>query len=272
MDNDPAAGWAAAHYALGKEQARLSSGPGLLEFERTKELLRRYLPTPPARIADVGAGTGAYSFWLHESLYRVAARDLAPLHIEQLRATAEARGALLDIEEADARDLDLADSSMDAVLLLGPLYHLRERSSRVRCLREAARVVRPGGVIVASAISRWSVLLNDVLRQRIGEGVPNFTAILDDAMETGMLEPLEPAGFTAFCARPNQLIDEANTAGLRALALLGVEGPGAYLPDLQERWNDAEARTAILDVARRLESVPEMLGVSPHLLLVASRP
>ena len=55
METDPAPAWAAAHYSEGLEESRLSSGPGLLEEARTRELLRRYLPAPPARIADIGA-------------------------------------------------------------------------------------------------------------------------------------------------------------------------------------------------------------------------
>ena len=52
---------------------------------------------------------------------------------------------MVHAEVGDARDLNLPDSSVDAVVLLGPLYHLRERAHRVQALREASRVVRPGG-------------------------------------------------------------------------------------------------------------------------------
>ena len=48
-------------------------------------------------------------------------------------------------------------------------------------------------------------------------------------------------------------------------------GAGAYLPDLEERWEVPTARDAVFDVARRCADVPEMLGVGPHLLLIASR-
>jgi SAM-dependent methyltransferase len=43
------------------------------------------------------------------------------------------------------RDLDLPDASVDAVLLLGPLYHLTDRAERVRALRQCARIVRTRG-------------------------------------------------------------------------------------------------------------------------------
>jgi ubiquinone/menaquinone biosynthesis C-methylase UbiE len=110
-----------AHYALGREAARLSEGLGVVEFERTSEIILRALPAPPAVVADVGGGPGRYALWLAELGHRVEHRDLAPGHVEQL---ASARPDAVTTRVGDARRLDLADSSVDAVLLLGPLYHL----------------------------------------------------------------------------------------------------------------------------------------------------
>ena len=67
----------------------------------------------------------------------------------------------------DARSLDLPDSSVDAVLLLGPMYHLRERADRIRTLREARRVVRDRGPIFIATISRWAARLDGVLQQPV---------------------------------------------------------------------------------------------------------
>src|SRR5207249_7365285 len=53
-----------AYYARFPEESRLGSGSSRLEFERTKEILTRVLPPPPARIVDVGGAVGAYSLWL----------------------------------------------------------------------------------------------------------------------------------------------------------------------------------------------------------------
>src|SRR5215203_6493770 len=128
----------------GYEQNRLQSGAGLLEFARTVEILQRHLPPSPARIADVGAGPGPYSIWLAQLGHQVVARDLLPAHVEQLRCGARDHGLLIEAEVGDARELSVADASVDAVLLLGPLYHLITSAARVQCLREAARVVRPG--------------------------------------------------------------------------------------------------------------------------------
>ena len=52
------------YYAEYPEHDRLRSPRGQLEFERTKRIVKRFLPSPPAIVADVGGGTGPYSFWL----------------------------------------------------------------------------------------------------------------------------------------------------------------------------------------------------------------
>src|SRR5258705_11702666 len=83
----------AAYYARGLERDRLASGPGALEFARTQALLERYLPAPPAEVADVGGGPGRYAVWLAERGYRVHLIDPVPLHVEQARAPANSRPA-----------------------------------------------------------------------------------------------------------------------------------------------------------------------------------
>src|SRR5690242_18224302 len=133
-----------AHYELGMERERLSDGRGDLEFTRTTEIVLRRLPAAPAVVADIGGGPGRYALWLASLGYQVEHRDLMPLHVEQLEADA-AGTAGIRTAVGDVRDLDLPDASVDAVLLLGPLYHLTDRAERVRALRECARIVRPGG-------------------------------------------------------------------------------------------------------------------------------
>ena len=271
MPADPAPAWALAHYSQGQEDERLASGPGLLEQQRTRELLGRYLPEPPARVADIGAGPGAYSLWLAERGYRVVARDLVPLHVEQLRAAADERGLSVDSGVADARRLDLPDQTFAAVLLFGPLYHLQDRDGRLQALREAARVVVPGGIVLAVAISRWAAIMDGVLRLRLGEGDPRFAAVVDKVVETGRLDPLEDGGFSGYLHRPAELQAEVADVGLRERALVSIEGPAAYLVDVAERWESPAARDLVLDVSRRLEAVPELAGMGSHLMLVAEK-
>jgi SAM-dependent methyltransferase len=261
-----------AHYALGEERGRLESPLGKIEFARTVEIVRRHLPPPPAVVADVGGGPGRYALWLADSGYRVRHRDLVGLHVEQLTADAAADQLLVETAIGDARSLDLPDSSVDAVLLLGPLYHLTERPERVQALAEAARIVRPGGPVYAAAISRWAPRLHGELVERLGERFPAIVDQLESVEETGLLPPLFPGSFSGYCHRPQQLRSEIRAAGMDVVDLVSVEGLSFALSDLEQRLANPDTRSVVLDAARVVERTPELLGLGPHLLATARRP
>ena len=160
-----------AYYAQGKEQDRLAVPKGALELERTKEILQRRMPPPPAAVADIGGGPGRYALWLAELGYTVHHRDLMDLHVDQLQAVGNPS---IQTAAGDARHLDLPDSSVDAVLLLGPLYHLPEREDRIQTLKEARRIVRADGPVFVAAISRWAPRLDGVARGTAVRGQPRL--------------------------------------------------------------------------------------------------
>jgi SAM-dependent methyltransferase len=263
----------AAYYNRGNERERLSEPRGSIEFERTKDILKRFLPPSPATVADVGGGPGRYALWLAERGYRVYHRDLLELHVQQLQSDLLERPSLcIDTVAADARQLDLPDASVDAALLLGPLYHLPRRSDRILVLTEARRICKPGGLVVAAAISRWAPRLDGVVGQKLYERIPEALGELPDLERTGWMQPLFPGSFTGYSHRPRQLRAEVREAGLQVLAVVGIEGVSYLLSDLQDRISDQHALQVLLDSAHALEAVPELLGVSPHLLITARRP
>lgn len=262
-----------AHYALGQERDRLTRPRGIIEFERTKELILRRLPPPPAAVADIGGGPGRYALWLAESGYHVHHRDLADLHVEQLRdELRDRRELLIETAVGDARQVDLPDRSVDVVLLLGPLYHLPQRRDRLMALREAARILIPGGCIFASAISRWGPRLDAVVGQKLYEKRPEVGSQLERIERTGWLPPLFPGSFTGYCHRPDQFRAEIRAAGFTVVSVAGLEGVHYLLADLAERVGDPTGLTVLLDAARALESVSEVIGVSPHFLATAVLP
>jgi SAM-dependent methyltransferase len=276
IPDDPSGATLAAamheYYELGQESGRLaSSAQGRLEFERTQEIVLRALPGPPATVADIGGGPGRYALWLSGLGYRVLHRDLVPLHVRQLTDAAGSAGPV-DSRVADARSLDIADASVDAVLLFGPLYHLEQRSDRLAALAEARRIVRPGGPVFAAAISRWAARLDAVLRVRLYEQQPELEAMVDRLEDTGVIEPLYPGSFCGFTHRPDELRDEATAAGLEVTDLVCVEGASFLLADLADRSADNRAWRIVLHAARAHERVPELLGIGSHLIVTARRP
>lgn len=239
---------------------------GPLEFERTLELLGRFLPPAPAQVLDVGGGPGQYSAWLAERGYDVLLVDPVPLHVEQARA----RG--LSAEIGDARILSRNDDSADVVLLMGPLYHLTEVTERERSLSEARRVLRPGGLLIAAAIGRHAALLDMLVRlDRLHE--PAVWACVEESVRSGIFRGFEHGLFTtAFFHLPEQLRDEITAAGFSSCELFNIEGPGFVVSDLDSRWQDPQRREALLNAARLIESDPAMLASASHLLAAARGP
>lgn len=108
---------------------------------------------------EVGGGSGVHAEWLAQDGYQVELVDPVPLHVDQA-----ARIPGVTARLGDARELPACNAAYDAVLMLGPLYHLPERTDRVQALAEAYRAVRPGGPVVAATINRYA-RLHDLLRE-----------------------------------------------------------------------------------------------------------
>jgi SAM-dependent methyltransferase len=271
MDVDANGAALRAYYERGLERDRLSDARGQLEFARTCEIVLRALPPAPALVADIGGGPGRYTLWLASLGYEVEHRDLIGLHVSQLAA--DAAGAPgIRTAVGDAREIDLPDASADAVLLCGPLYHLSDVAERSRALRETARILKPGGVLFAAAISRWAARLDGILTERIHQKYPDALRFVDETERTGIFPPLFEGSFTSYSHRPGELRAELTAAGFDVTDLVSVEGPGSLHADLPDRMADPAEREIVIGTARALERVPELSGVGPHLLATAVRP
>ncbi len=258
----------AEYYDRGEEPGRLLAGTGLLERERTREILTRYLPAAPARIIDVGGGDGIHGRWLAEAGYEVHLIDPIAKHVEKAAATPS-----VTAEVGDARDLRLPDQSCDAALLIGPLYHLTKRTDRVQALCEARRVTRPGGRVFVAAISRFASALDGLLRGFLDD--PAFAEIVRNDLRDGQhRNPTGRPGYftTAYFHRPEELAEEIEDAGMAHERTLSVEGPAWLLQDFERHWEDAGRRERLLEVVRALEAEPSVLGAGAHLLATGRRP
>ncbi len=258
-----------AHYEVYDEANRLIRD-NRLEFVRTAEIIERHISPPPAVVVDVGGGPGVYAAWLAEKGYQVHLFDVVPRHVEAARRANHTGRLTAGI--ADARRIPMDDASADAVLLLGPLYHLVDQADRISALREAGRILRPGGMLWAAGISRFASAIDGTLRDLLVD--PDFRQILDrDLVDGQHRNPTKKLTYftTAFFLRPEELLEEVREAGFAEVELLAVEGIGWAVPRLELVLEDDEARDRLLDMLGRLETEPALLGASPHLLAVARR-
>ena len=260
-----------AYYEHGEEVDRLDEPFGQVEFLRTTEVLSEHLPPAPAVVADVGGGPGRYALWLAGLGYDVHHRDLVPLHVEQLRGSGRRwPGRLRGRRRASPRP------------------RRTRRSTRCCCSGRCTtcpdeptgcrRWPRPGGWAGPApswwpqSISRWAPRLHGVLTQRLYREHPQIRELVDVAETDGLLPPLFPGSFTGNTHRPDDLREEVAAAGLVLEDLVGVEGMSFAVADLGERLADPVDREVVLEAARAVQRVPELLGLSPHLLAVARVP
>ncbi len=251
------------YYAAEDEGARLNDSPhGRLELTRTRELLARLLPASPATVLDVGGATGVYASWLASLGHRVHLVDLVPAHVA---AAAALPGVTASV--GDARALDAGDDSVDAVLLLGPLYHLTDREDRIRAIAEARRVVRPGGLVAGAVISRYAGLLD---LSRRGDLADDVLALIMHTIATGQHDARIGFMATHFHTGP-EAATEFTAAGLPTPDLYGIEGPAWQAASAATGTERAEAvfDSALL-AARAVERDPAMHPCSAHLLVAAT--
>jgi SAM-dependent methyltransferase len=262
------------YYDGGREAGRLSTGIGPLELARTQELIERFFPAPPAVVLDVGGGPGVYACWLARLGYEVHLVDAMPLHVEQARKASQAQPAqpLASLHVGDARHLNYPDESADAVLLHGPMYHLTERPERLATLREAVRVLRPQGVLLAFGISCYASMLVGLVNWRIEDA--GYVRMIERELEDGQHRPSPewPGLFTtSYFHRPGELDAELAEAGLAHECTLSVQGPGWLVPDFEEKWANVDQREALLHIVRLLERDPFAQAMTPHLMAVGRK-
>ena len=241
-----------------REDDRLRAQPhGVLERLRTQELLLRHLPPPPGLVVDVGGATGVHAEWLVECGYEVVLVDLVAEHVAAAAGIDGVRAVV-----GDARALPLEDASADAVLVLGPLYHLLERADRLAALGEAVRVARGGAVVAAAAVSRHATVIDLGAKGRLP---PAAGAVVRALHETGDFDG--SFGFTrCHFHTADELAAELAAACVLEAVVYGIEGPTWSALDAHGMDRLDDLLESALVAARAVERDPALMAASAHLL------
>ena len=239
------------------------------EFAVSLRAMCEFLPPPPASVLDNGGGPGRYSIALAGRGYEVTLLDLSRENLKVARRKVEeADVSLVDLIHANALDLgQLASDSYDGVLLMGPLYHLLLHEERVQAIREAMRVLKPGGRLFAAFITRYAPF-------RVGS-VQSPTWLVENpeyarqVLKTGIADRATRFA-KAYYVHPSEVVPLMESCGLRTLRLTGCEGVVAEHED-QVNELEGEAWEAWVDLNYRLGQDPTLYGASDHLLYVGEK-
>jgi ubiquinone/menaquinone biosynthesis C-methylase UbiE len=258
------------HYKRFDESKRLSTAFGLIQFERSKELIQRYLKGNGLTILDIGGGCGQYTFWLAEIGHNVHLIDIVPHHIEKAIAISnETNIKPASIKVGNAIDLKVKDECVDAVLLFGPMYHLVNKGERLQALRECQRILKRGGQLFIHAICRYSGIVYGTTKGFILD--EEYMKMTRTEVKTGHRANV-PEWLNTFTEAhfhlPNELKIEIENCGLKCEEILGVIGLSWLLPNLEIAFQDDGNRVKILEVARLMEDEP---AIGPDMLAICKK-
>lgn len=273
-----------AGYNAGIERNRLRTGIGLIEFERTKEILLEKLPEPPAVIYDIGGAYGEYSWWLSSLGYEVHLFDLSETNIKMSgELAAEYPGAALkSAMVCDARSIPRPDKSADAILLMGPLYSITEYDERILAVKESCRLLKDDGILFSAALTPYSVLVSrlavyreDDTKKRKELDDPAVISIIERALADGCyINPERKIANglgSSHLHTAKALREELSHGGFNTLSVHGVMGGAWLAPNLDELLENEDTRKLLMKTVRMLDTHEEIIGLSGHLLAVSRK-
>lgn len=263
--------------AAAREWDRLDViGEGAIEMAVTTRALGARLGAGD-RVLDIGGGPGRYAIWLAQRGHAVTLADLSPALLAIARQRVAEAGVdhlVTDFAVADACDLSRwPDRTFDAVLSLGPFYHLVHPGDRDAAARELVRVLRPGGLAFVAFMPRQAFLR----RTLCVAGERHH--LLDEEwlrrlQEDGVFVNDQPGRFDCgYGARPEEIEGFFLTHGLSQIELLAVEGIASGLAaEIQDLLAEGgPVRDATMNLIADSARDQWLLGAAGHLLYIGRR-
>jgi len=243
------------------------------EFAVTMRALAEHLPPSPARVLDCGGGPGRYAIELARRGYEVTLFDLSTGCLRLAREKASEAGVTLAAyEQGTATDLSrFPDASFDAILLMGPLYHLLDEAERRQAVAEGHRVLKPGGILFAAFISRYATLRWAAANEPTWP--LEYPELAETILSTGILPPRgeSDAEFVAHFAHPTDVVPLCQRVGFEIVTILGVEGLVSMIEDGVNALS-GQAWDAWGNLNYLVAAAPSIHGCAEHLLVIAFKP
>ncbi|MBS1686719.1 MAG: class I SAM-dependent methyltransferase [Bacteroidetes bacterium] len=264
------------YYDRFDEWARLDTAEGRLEFDILMEIISAYV-SPGATILDLGGGPGRYTAALSRLGYNMHLADLSPALIDVAHDKVKEHGDIDHIKSmivADATDLSVYGSeSMDAVLLMGPLYHLTTAEEIQDCLSEVYRVLKDKGILIAVFIP-WLSGLKSVVARALYKPEQADSATLHHVSETGVFANKHEEGFQeGRYLRTDDLLRYLHELGFERWLLRSVRGLGNGMETAIQQCKEKNISlyTSIMDLIMNTATEASVLESSGHAVYIGRK-
>lgn len=254
-------------YANYKEEERLEKDrQGQMEYITTMHYIHQYLK-PGAKIVEIGAGTGRISIALAKEGYDVTAVEYSDANVAKLQENVKGVSNIRAMQ-GDAVNLEmLEDHAFDVVLLFGPMYHLYDRAEQDAALREAARITKPGGVVLIAFLSIHAIMYTNYVCSRSGSFVDGVKMNFDENFQVYHAPKQLFTGFDV--AEFEALVDASplqrqKTVACDCMLELAKLADSFGLTDEENFQKFVEYHLAYCEKR-------ELLGLSSHLLVICGQ-
>lgn len=253
-----------------REWKRLEDPYARIEFFSTLYLIKKYFPES-GEVFDVGSGPGRYSIELLKRGYDVSLLDISDKEIELAKNNIEAFGLKANKYLCmDARDLKCEETeSYDAILLMGPMYHLHSKEDRASILNTCKNLLRKDGIVLISYMNAWGI---------VKAGVTEFPEIFEeieklyDYFDEQRLSQYE--GFTeCYFSTPLLALEEVKESGLEVVSYAGAESfLSGFGKDITTHYlENRKVYLNLLKVAAEKCEEPQYRDSTEHLIIIGKK-
>ena len=234
-----------------------------VEYLTTLYLLEKYIKTCSI-ILDASAGTGRYSFYLAEKGHIVTACDIVPKHVDTINERMQSTSLLKKTFIMDARDMSMFDNeSFDAVLCMGPLYHLENEIERHKVISECLRILKNDGIILIAYINRQASYLIELKKEETLQ-----REFLDDILSKGYQSGPKSEAF--YFSSSQEIESFMSDFNVEMLCNAGVDGISYILADKINRYSESDYEYWLKNHIKYCTD-PYLLGYSLHGLYIGKK-
>ncbi|QUW20502.1 class I SAM-dependent methyltransferase [Sporosarcina sp. Marseille-Q4063] len=239
-----------------------------VEFELSKRFMNRYIK-PNDKVLDLGGGPGRYSLYLAQRGCDVTLADLSQENVNFAVNKAKELDLPLKALQVDSRDLStIEDGQYDYVLCMGPMYHLKSESDRVKTIKECLKKLKPGGTIFVAFVSSYSFVWDYLIHN------PEFILDNERKSQLNMIvadEDFAGQGFSDnFFISPKNVLPFFDQFELEKLHLLNCES-FLYLREPELLKQNPAVLNAWLDFAEQVCEREDLLSLAEHIMYIGKK-